>query len=152
MKRILVITLSIALLFAMANGASATSLSLVPTDNVAGPGDSISLELYINDLGNFTAPSLGDFDINIAFDSSALSFTGYTLGSYLGDTSLGEALDRSSGDLGGGIVNVREVSLLDTDPTSGPGFTGPYLDDIQPGSFVLATMDFYVDVLALGDS
>ena len=152
MKRILTIALSIALLFTMTNGAYALDLSLIPTNNNAAPGDTVSLDLWINGLTSGGPDSLGAFDVDIAFDPSALNFTGYTLGNYLGDTNFGEAFDFSFGDLGGGLVNVSEVSFLDANSTSGPFFIPPYLDVIQPDSFSLATLDFAVGALAPGNS
>jgi hypothetical protein len=110
------------------------------------------LDLVIDGLGDFAADSLGDFDINIGYDTASLSFLGYTLGEFLGDELLGEAIDYSLGDIGSGVINIAELSLLDANPLSGPSFFGPYLDDIQASSFVLASLEFHVDSLAPGDS
>jgi hypothetical protein len=86
----------------------------------------------------------------LGFDPGALSFLGYDLGSFLGDLGLVEAVDYSWGDVGGGTVNLAEVSLLDA--ASCVSCIPPYLDDIQPDTFVLATLDFLVDTLPPGTS
>jgi len=140
-----------ALLLLVAAQASAVSLSLLPGSQTATPGDAVSLDLVIAGLTAGGPDSLGDFDLDITFDPARLSFVSYALGDSLGDLGLGEALDLSLGP-GGGTVNVAEVSLLDADPSSGPAFIGPYLDDIQSDTFVLATLDFLVDVLPPGSS
>jgi hypothetical protein len=131
---------------------SAVLLSLEPVETIAGPGDAVSLDLVIEGLGDFSPDSLGDFDVDIGFDPGALSFLGYDLGSFLGDLGLGEALDYGLGDVGGGTVNLAEVSLLEPDAASCIFCIPPYLDDIQPDTFVLATLDFLVDTLPPGTS
>lgn len=119
--------------------ASAIIIGFEPSSQTAIPGDTVSLDLVVSDLGT---DSVGDFDIDIAYDISALSFLGYSLGSGLGDIGLFEAIDFSLGDFGG-LINLSEVSLLL------PG----ELDLLQAGtSLTLATLDFSVDVLALGSS
>ncbi len=130
--------------------AGAVSLNLLPASQTAAPGDTVSLDLVISGLGDHAAPSLGDFDIDVSFDPSRLSFAAYGLGNGLGDVAAGEAWDLSLGDVGGGVVNLAELSLLDANPNSGPSFSPPYLDDIQAGSFVLASLDFLVEVLPPG--
>ncbi|MDX1734560.1 MAG: cohesin domain-containing protein [Halioglobus sp.] len=130
-----------AILGFLASSAHADSilLELQPGSNAAATGDSISLDIVVSGLGEFAPDSLGAFDITVGFDATALSLTGYSLGPYLGDPSLSEALDASSGDLGGS-VNVAEVSLLST----------AGLDVLQPGSFTVATLNFDVTSLVLG--
>jgi hypothetical protein len=119
--------------------AHSAIIGLQPVTTFANPGDAISFDLIISDLGNFAANSLGAFDISVGFDASALSFTSYSLGNLLGDVSLFEAIDGSSGNLGG-AVNVAEVSLL----------SALNLDTLQPGAFTLATLNFNVIDLAVG--
>ncbi len=121
--------------------ASAVIISIQPTVQMAVPSDNISLDLVISGLDAGGSDSLGDFDINIGFDSSALSFQGYSLGAVLGDIGLVEASDFSLGNLGS-TVNLAEVSYL----------TPAELDALQSDSFTLATLDFRVDTLALGSS
>jgi hypothetical protein len=121
--------------------AHSALIGIQPGTTSANTGDLISLDLVISDLGNFGPDSLGAFDISVGFDASALSFTGYSLGGFLGNVGLSEAIDASAGDVGG-AVNVAEVSLL-----SAIG-----LDTLQPGAFTLATLNFTVINLAGGAS
>ncbi|PPD21630.1 MAG: hypothetical protein CTY18_07690 [Methylomonas sp.] len=116
-------------------------LELSPSNQVAANGDNISLNINISGLSSNGAPSLGDFDFDLGFDSSRLSFTGYSLSSFLGDISLFEAVDAS---LGGSFssINLTEVSFLD--PSA--------LDSIQPDTFTLATLFFQVNNLNSGES
>lgn len=120
--------------------AGGVILKLSPTNQTALPGDNISLDLIISGLNTGGAPSLGDFDLNIAFDTTKLSFTSYSLGSFLGVLS-SEADDFSSGVLGG-LINLAEVSYLS--PTD--------LNSLQGSSFTLATLLFHVDALGNGAS
>ena len=119
----------------------AALIELQPGDTFAANGDSISLDLVISGLGDFTPDSLGAFDISLSFDASALSFTGYELGDFLGDINFLQAIDVSAGDVGG-AVNVAEVSLL----------SAASLDALQPGAFTLATLNFDVINVAVGSS
>ncbi len=144
-------TLGGLLLIGLVNQAGAVTLSLSPASQTAANNDTVFLDLVVSGLGNFAPDSLGAFDVDIGYDTTVLSFQSYSLGALLGDDGLGEALDVSLGDLFGS-VNIAELSLLDADPLSGPSFIGPYLDDIQPGSFTLATLTFRVDALAPGSS
>jgi hypothetical protein len=120
--------------------AHSAFIGFQPDSILASNGDSISFDLVISDLGVFSSDSLGAFDISIGFDESVLSFTSYSLGGFLGDINLFEAVDSSFGDNGSGEVNVAEVSLLDAS----------VLDTFQPGEFRLATLNFDVINLAAG--
>jgi len=143
---------SAALLSIAATPASALLLSLQPMTQTAVPTDFVSLDLVISGLNAGGADSLGDFDIDIGFDSAALSFQGYSLGASLGDIGLGEAFDFSLGESSVGVVNLAEVSLLEADAGTCFFCITPYLNDIQSDTFTLATLDFRVDVLAVGSS
>ena len=116
-------------------------LNLSPSSQTALPGDNISLDLIISGLNAGGAPSLGDFDLDIAFDTTKLSFISYSLGSFLGVISSAEADDFSSGVLGG-LINLAEVSYL----------LPAELDSLQGSSFTLATLLFHVNVLGNGAS
>lgn len=132
--------LSAAILLAclmQAPAAHAALLGLQPTNTLASSGDTVTLDLIISGLGNFGPDSLGAFDISVGYDTSVLSFVGYTLGNYLGRIDLSEAID-ASGGASGTAVNVSEVSLL----------SAVSLNNLQPGEFVLASLRF--DVLDLG--
>lgn len=119
--------------------AHAVLIDLAPGTLLAQTGDSIALDLVVSDLGNLGPDSLGAFDISVGFDPTRLSFTAYSLGDLLGDIGLAEAIDASAGDVGG-AVKLTEVSLLSV----------AALDALQPGSFVLATLQF--DVINLAPS
>lgn len=125
------------LVFASTN-ASAVIIGFAPSSQTAMPGDTVSLDLVVSDFGG----GIGDFDLDIAFDDTALDFLGYSLGAGLGDISAFEAIDFSLGDLGLGSINLSEVSLL----------TPVELLALQGDPLTLATLDFEVDVLALGSS
>lgn len=131
------------LLFAT-NASAAIILSAVPGFSDAVPGDSVTIDIVISGLGAGGPDTLGAFDLDIFYDPAAVSVTSYTLGGFLGDIGLGDALDFSFGDLGG-VVDLSVVSLF-------PLFDIPALDALQPASFILASIDFSVDVLALGSS
>ncbi|RMD63818.1 PEP-CTERM sorting domain-containing protein [Candidatus Parcubacteria bacterium] len=132
-------------LLALASPAQAITLSLEPASSTVNPGNSVALDLTVSGLGDHTAPSLGAFDVDIGYDPAKLNFTGYALGTLLGDVSLGEAFDTSTGDsTPPGLIDLAELSLLEPDSINCFFCTGPYLDDIQPSSFVLATLDFIV--------
>lgn len=120
--------------------AQAVEIGLEPASIFAGTGDTIALDLVVSGLGDYAPDSLGGFDISIGFDPAIFAFTSYTLGGYLGDLSLLEALDIGFGDLGG-AVNIAEVSLL----------SALELDALQPGAFTLATLNFNVIDLAAGE-
>ena len=129
---------------------SAVVLSLEPDVAAVGVGDPLAVSLVVDGLTAGGPDSLGDFDVDVAFDPAALSFTGLTLGASLGDPGLFEALDFSQGDLGGGRVNVAESSLLEADSASCVLCVAPFLDELQGSRFTLATLTFDVALLAPG--
>lgn len=116
-----------------ASVSHAALLQLAPEPASATPGATVSIDIAVSDLGNFGPESLGAFDLAVEFDTAALSFIGYSLGSFLGDVAQFEAIDASAGDVGG-AVNVAAVSLL----------SAAALDASQPGEFILATLNFLV--------
>jgi hypothetical protein len=140
-----------ALILCGAGTAEAVVLSLAPASTEVDPGDSVSLELVISGLDATATGTVGAFDIDLSYDTAALTFDGYALGSLLGDVGT-EALDFSFGDVGGGIINLAELSLLETSAATCIFCIGPYLDDLQSDTFTLATLDFTVDALAEGTS
>lgn len=98
-------------------------------------GDVVSVDLTIAGLGDGVPLSLSSFDIYIGFDNSALSFAGYNLFDGLGDLTFFEADDFSFGDIGGGLINLAEVSYL----------SNFELWDFQPPSFTIAELLFTVE-------
>jgi len=126
--------LAIALLLGGSQAASAAAvLSLLPGAQDAAPPQFVDLDLVISGLGEHTAPSLGAFDIDFSFDSSKLTFAGYTLGGFLGTAGTDETDNLSLGAVGDSI-NLAELSYLA--PSS--------LALLQPSGFSLATLRFQV--------
>ncbi len=142
MMRKTILTACFALcLNAAAPAAHAVLIGLTPSTTSTGIGGPVLLDLTVSGLGNGAAPSLGAFDIDVAFDSSVLAFTGATFGVALGDLGLFEAI-ASVVSPTPGVVNLFEVSLLEADAASCILCFGPFLDDIQSNSFVLASLSF----------
>jgi len=104
----------------------AISLSFSPSTAEINIGGSIDVDLIISGLEN---DDLGYFEFDINFDDSILGFNSYSLGNGLGNIAAGDADDWSAGDLGGGTINLIEISYL--------------LDlSFQSDSFSLATLSF----------
>ena len=146
-KKTIVGSLAIGL-FGLATSAQALMLSITPASQIGMPGDTVSVDVLASDLGG---AFIGDFDLDIGFDSTALSYVGYTLGGGLGDAILGESVDFNVGNFAPGLVGVSELSLLESDLATCITCLAPYLEDLQDGiSLVLATIDFEIDVLPEG--
>lgn len=119
------------LTFLFVSGPSfAATLYFLPTTSSIYVGDSINVDIFISGLGN---DNLAAFDFNVNYDDSILTFISYTLYDGLGmiDSSdpLADATDLSWGDLGGGVINLSELSWL-------PDFNS------QADTFTLATLSF----------
>lgn len=114
----------------------------------------MDIGILISGLDDGMAPSLSTFDLDVVFDPALFDFDSLTFG----DPILGDQLDLfgfgiiTSVSSGIGMVNFFEVSL-----------DFPFdLDDLQPGSFTLATLtfdaltagtgDFDITIQSLGDS
>ncbi len=133
MKGFWFLCLILGCIVALSSGpARSATLGFEPSLQAVSPGEDISVGLVISGLGDYSAPSLGAFDITVGFDPSLLSFSDYTLGPYLGDLSLGEAMDVSSGQVSADSVNLVELSFLDV----------ASLEALQPSSFTIATLTF----------
>ncbi len=131
-----------ALLLVTSPFVNAALLEFTPINQTVDQGDSVEVELTVSGLGEFTADSLGAFDIEVLFDNSILEFSSVTYG----DPVFGDQLDLFGlGSMiettpGAGEVNLVEISL-----------DLPFeLDDLQLGSFTLATLSF--DTLLAGTS
>ena len=136
--------------FTVADCPQAAMIGFNPISQVIDIGTTVEADLAVAGLGNFVAPSVGSFDVDIRYDTTVLMFTDYRLGPYLGDTGLFEASDASAGEASPGLINIAELSLLDANSTSGPTFMSPYLEEIQPDAFTLVTLSF--DAVAVGAS
>ena len=108
--------------------ASTVTVSLSPQATAVSPGQMLSTEAGVAGLGN--PPSVGSFDLTVAYNASLLSFKGVTFGLMLGDPGLSEAL--TVFDASPGSVEFAEVSLL----------SDTSLDALQSSSFALATLSF----------
>lgn len=114
------------------SGAQALHVRLAPPSTTVLPGSVVGVDVLVSDIGPPGAPpSIGSFDLSVAFNPSLLSLSGVSFGPYLGDPSLFEALTDFL-PLGPGSVSLAEVSLLS------PG----ELDALQPAVFSLATLSF----------
>lgn len=140
MKRIFLASLILVTLLIINNPANAITLSFEPSSQDVALGNQAVVDLVISGLGDYASPSLGEFDLDITYDPTILSFYSYSLGDYLGDITSGEALDLSWGEMWPGTVNLSELSLLS--PSE--------LNSKQPSSFTIATLTF--DTLAYGTS
>ena len=124
-KKRLVCLSVICMLIAFGNSAAAATLSFNPSMSTIDVGDELGIEIMVSGLEDV---DLGAFDLNVNYDDSRLSFVNYLLGSQLGVIP-DDATDWSEGDLGGGVINLAELSLLDD-------------LSFQLDSFTLATLTF----------
>lgn len=131
----------LALVCVLSTPVWAITISLEPADQIAEPTDIVFLDLTVSGLGDGVAPSIGAYDIDLTFDDGALDFIGAFFGNALDD---GDpfAVFIQSVTAGVGTINLAEVSLL----------APAVLDAIQSDSIVLATLEFFVDVLPPGSS
>jgi hypothetical protein len=109
---------------------SGAVLDLELSSQIAQTGQPVSADIVISGVAAGGPPSVGAFDLEVAFDPTILSAPSITFGPFLGDPNGLEALIASS--LSPAAVEIAEVSLLS--PAA--------LDTLQPGSFVLATLLF----------
>ena len=115
------------LICTVAMGRAAVTLSISPGAQMATVGSQVSVDIVASGLGNGT--TLGAYDVNIAFDSAVLSYSGATFGNQLNSSGLG---DVQSVTPGGGTVELFELSLD----------SAAALNASQPSSFRLATVTF----------
>jgi hypothetical protein len=108
------------------SSADAATISLLPASHTIDLGDIVLVDLIISDLGNFSSPSLGAFDVEITFDESILAFNSEIFGTLLGSSI------QSVGTFTPGSIGLSEVSLESV----------LTLDGLQPDSFLLSTLTF----------
>lgn len=114
----------------LAASAGAVTVELVPSAPTVVAGTPFTVDVVISDLGDFAAPSVGSFDIELIYDPAVALATGVVFGPLLGDPMGGEALTGTA--LVPGSAMTFEVSLL----------TPAQLVALQPASFVLFTVSF----------
>lgn len=134
--------LAAVLLGCLALNAQAVVLSLSPSTQNVSPGDAVSVDLSISGLGTGASPSLGTFDVTVGFDTSVLSFVDAVFTDSLGSLAFFEAFAFFDDTVGPGLVELVNTSLLEADSATCILCFGPYLNDIQGSSFVLATLNF----------
>jgi hypothetical protein len=109
--------------------AGAVSIELTPATVTPLPGETFAIELRISGLGDGVAPSLGAFDITLAFDPAAVAFASVSFGDLLGAIP-GQA--SAEAVPGAGTLALASFSVL----------SEAALDGLQPGAFRLATILF----------
>lgn len=124
----------IGLSVSLSGHAWAVALSFNPSTSYVNIGDQVAVDIIVSGLGD---DDLSTFDFNVNYDPTILSFGGYSLGDGLGDLVSGDAVDWSLGDLGGGSLNLAELSWL-------------FDLSFQADTFTLATISF--TGLAVGNS
>jgi hypothetical protein len=110
-------------------------LAVVPQAQIIAPGTTTSIELRVSGLGVNSAPSLGAFDLNLAFNPVVVAFTGLTFG----DPVQGDQLSLS------GVPAISDFSLSSAgvlDLFSISLDSANLLDTEQADQFVLATLSF----------
>lgn len=132
MKVVNRLVLAVSFMFASIAHANVI-LSLDPATQTTNTGDLVTVSVMIDGLGDGVPLSLSAFDLDIEFDSSALSFVGYGLFDELGGVI--DGIDLSWGEYIPGVINIAELSLLSNFD----------LWNFQPGSFTLAELFFTVD-------
>ena len=132
-KKRLVCLWVICMVIAFGNSVAAATLSFNPSMSTIGVGDEVEIEIMVSGLEGI---DLGTFDLNLNYEGTLLSFDSYVLGDGLGVIP-DDAEDWSLGDLGGGTINLSELS---------------YLDDLsfQPDAFSLATVFFTASAVGTG--
>ena len=109
--------------------AFAQSLSVVPTSSMVQIGDDVVVAIDANGLGDGVSPSIGVFDIDLAFDPGLLQFTSADYGTGLDVLGLGSVRTTTEGV---GSINLFELSLDSADDLNG----------LQSGAFSFATVTF----------
>ncbi len=119
------------------SAAFSNTITVLPSSQGIGIGNQASVSLNIAGLGNGIAPSVGTYDIDVAFDPAILSFNSAAFGTQLDILGLGDLQFVTPGL---GTVNLFELSL---DSASD-------LNSLQAASFILATLTF--DTIGTGTS
>ena len=141
MKKLMLLVTLVCSLVLFHGNALAIRISIEPvgTQNI-WPGDSINFNVLISELGDYTSPSIGGFDMNILFNNKVLEYVSGSVvfGPYLGNDPFGQWVDGPNlGPTYGGIyydaIRIQELSIESTQ----------WLYDNQPDSFALANLTFH---------
>lgn len=112
------------------SAAAAPLLQFQPTHSSPAPGGTVMVDVVLSGLPPGEPPSVGSFDLDVTYDPSIVLPVSLLFGPWLGQEALGEVIQFAF-DLGG-VIDFGAVSLL----------TGPELDALQPGEFMLAQIGF----------
>lgn len=129
MKKILVLAVNVTAIF-ITTLSHAITIGFDPASQDVVLGNTASINLVISDLGDNIAPSLGGFDIDITYNPAILSLSSVVFGNQVDIFGFGQSDQFVIFESGG--VNIFELSYDD-----------PFdLEDLQPSSFILATLSF----------
>lgn len=144
-----------------ATSAEGVSLTLDLSSDSLVIGQPLTVNIVVSELGNFAPPSLSAMDLDVTFDSNTLAFVNGTFGNLLGD--INNPLEVPTATIAPSLntVNLVEVSGLFGNASQCSSLLGiplaqcqsdfaPFLDELQPDSFVLASLTF--DTIGLGTS
>lgn len=109
--------------------ADAFTLSVVPQSSTVNVGGTVSVDVVASDLAG-AAQTLGDYDLNLSFDSAVLSFSGIAFGTGLSVTGVPSLVQDYV--VGTGVVNPFESSFESVAD----------LEALQPDAFTLFTITF----------
>lgn len=130
MKRLAIILAAAVSAFGLASPAGAISIGLQPNASIISVGGNASVDIVISGLGAFSAPSLGAFSMELAYDPAIVTPNSALFGSFLDLGNFGsvQVFDLTSS----GLIKLDEISLE----------TPADLNASQPGTFTLATLGF----------
>lgn len=126
------------MLILSADPSLGVTVKVQPESQNAALGGSLTVNIVASGLGDFVAPALGAFDLNLAFDPAILDFANINFGPFLGDEAQGEAISGLA-TLSSDLMAFEVSSLLPAE-----------LIALQPSSLPLFTVTF--NVIAEGTS
>jgi hypothetical protein len=137
MKKIICIGMLLPVLgLFLAPSVMAISIGFDPAEQFVNVGDKIDVGIVVSGLGTGDdGVFVSAYDLDVLYDSTVITATSVTFGTYLGLFSV-QTPDLSSP----GVVGIQGLS----------GESDGYLDSIQPDKFTLATIFF--DVIGPGAS
>ncbi len=78
MKRVRAISIVVVIGLLVGQASGALTVSFEPSSQTVGLGSSVDVAIRMSGLGNLMAPSLGTFDLDIAYDPAIVSFSSAT--------------------------------------------------------------------------
>jgi hypothetical protein len=122
-----------ALSFIFSGQASGYSLYFTTPGSAVGLNETAEVSIWISGLGNYSAPNLGAYDLEIGFNQDVLRFESLSFAGFLGYP--GNSF--SSFSLSSlGVLAVLETSILNG-----------VLSSLQPGAFPLVSIQFTLTAL-----